>query len=73
MELTILMPCLNEAETLEICIKKAKGFLEKYGVDYIYVSYYERSKYNVDEEALRRNYDVVFENPAAVIFAVPEG
>ena len=22
-ELTILMPCLNEAETLEICIKKA--------------------------------------------------
>ena len=47
--------------------------LQKYGVDYIYVSYYERSKYNVDEEALRRNYDVVFENPAAVIFAVPEG
>ncbi|GHT68909.1 dolichol-P-glucose synthetase [Bacteroidia bacterium] len=28
-ELTILMPCLNEAETLEVCIKKAKGFLEK--------------------------------------------
>ena len=26
-ELTILMPCLNEAETLEICIKKAKTFL----------------------------------------------
>ncbi|GHT15002.1 dolichol-P-glucose synthetase [Bacteroidia bacterium] len=28
-ELTILMPCLNEAETLEVCIRKAKGFLEK--------------------------------------------
>lgn len=31
-ELTILMPCLNEAETLEICIKKAKKFLETSGV-----------------------------------------
>ncbi len=27
-ELTILMPCLDEAETLEICIRKARGFLE---------------------------------------------
>ena len=27
LELTILMPCLNEAETLEICIKKALKFL----------------------------------------------
>lgn len=33
MELTILMPCLNEAETLEICIKKAKAFLADSGVD----------------------------------------
>ena len=33
MELTILMPCLNEAETLGICIKKAKGFLEKNNID----------------------------------------
>lgn len=31
-ELTVLMPCLNEAETLETCIKKAQGFLEKHGV-----------------------------------------
>lgn len=29
LELTILMPCLNEAETLEICIKKAKKSLEE--------------------------------------------
>jgi glycosyltransferase involved in cell wall biosynthesis len=29
LELTILMPCLNEAETLEKCISKAKTFLEK--------------------------------------------
>ena len=31
-ELTILMPCLNEAETLAICIDKARGFLERSGV-----------------------------------------
>lgn len=28
-ELTILMPCLNEEETLEKCIKKAKKFLDR--------------------------------------------
>lgn len=28
-EITILMPCLNEAETLEVCIKKAKTFLQE--------------------------------------------
>ncbi|MFQ3590454.1 MAG: glycosyltransferase family 2 protein [Chloracidobacterium sp.] len=31
-ELTIVMPCLNEAETLETCIRKAQGFLERYGI-----------------------------------------
>ncbi len=33
MELTILMPCLNEAETLGVCIDKARGFLARAGVD----------------------------------------
>ena len=33
MELTILMPCLNEAETLAICIRKAKKFLNESGID----------------------------------------
>lgn len=32
-EVTILMPCLNEAETLGICIKKAKAFLEENQID----------------------------------------
>jgi glycosyltransferase involved in cell wall biosynthesis len=32
-ELSILMPCLNEAETLERCIKKAKSFLLRNGID----------------------------------------
>ncbi len=31
-ELTILMPCLNEAETLAICINKAKKFLNEQNI-----------------------------------------
>lgn len=31
-ELTILMPCLNEAETLAACIGKAQGFLDRTGI-----------------------------------------
>ncbi len=31
-ELTIVMPCLNEAETLEICILKAQAFLDRAGI-----------------------------------------
>lgn len=32
LELTILMPCLNEAETLATCIDKAQRFLERTGI-----------------------------------------
>lgn len=32
LELTILMPCLNEAETLAFCIDKAQGFLARTGI-----------------------------------------
>ncbi len=31
-ELTILMPCLNEAETLAVCIEKAKRYLDQAGI-----------------------------------------
>jgi glycosyl transferase family 2 len=31
-ELTILMPCLNEAETLAVCIEKAQRFLARSGI-----------------------------------------
>lgn len=31
-ELSIVMPCLNEAETLAVCIDKAKGYLARSGV-----------------------------------------
>ena len=33
MELTILMPCLNEAETLAACIRKAQMFLSEKDID----------------------------------------
>ena len=29
MELTILIPCLNEAQTLPSCVAKAKAFIER--------------------------------------------
>ena len=32
MELSIIMPCLNEAETLAACIKKAQSYLHRSGV-----------------------------------------
>ena len=32
LELTILMPCLDEAETLATCIRKAKSFLTRTGI-----------------------------------------
>jgi glycosyltransferase involved in cell wall biosynthesis len=32
LELTILLPCLNEAETLGTCIRKARSFLDESGV-----------------------------------------
>ena len=31
-EFTILMPCLNEAETLAVCINKARAFLDKHKI-----------------------------------------
>src|SRR5262245_59166107 len=31
-ELSIVMPCLNEAETLERCIVKARAYLERAGI-----------------------------------------
>ena len=32
LELTILMPCLNEAETLAVCVQKAQAFLRNSGI-----------------------------------------
>ncbi len=32
-ELTIVMPCLNEAETIERCITKANAYLARAGIE----------------------------------------
>ena len=32
LEVSIVMPCLNEAETLATCIKKARGSLDRHGI-----------------------------------------
>lgn len=32
MELTILMPCLNEALTVQVCIRKARAYLDRRGI-----------------------------------------
>jgi glycosyltransferase involved in cell wall biosynthesis len=32
LELTILMPCLNEAETIASCVRKARGYLDSRGL-----------------------------------------
>ena len=44
--------------------------LEKYDASYIYVSSYERSDYDVDEETLADLYSLVFENGEAVVYRV---
>lgn len=33
MELSVVMPCLNEAETVETCVRKALGFFAEHDVD----------------------------------------
>ncbi|MGO9947004.1 MAG: glycosyltransferase family 2 protein [Steroidobacteraceae bacterium] len=33
LELTILMPCLNESETVAACVRKALGFLNRTGIE----------------------------------------
>jgi hypothetical protein len=33
LEVTVLLPCLNEAETLEVCVRKARSSLAELGID----------------------------------------
>ncbi|MGH3242779.1 MAG: glycosyltransferase family 2 protein, partial [Spirillospora sp.] len=33
MELSVVMPCLNEAETVETCVRKTIGFFDDHGID----------------------------------------
>ena len=47
--------------------------LHAYDVDYILLSSYERSDYDVDVDALDELFPVVFENGEATVYQVPEG
>ena len=47
--------------------------LEQYGVDYIYVSDYERAEFDVDTQALEARYEAVYENPDVTIYRVDGG
>ena len=42
----------------------------QYGVDYIYISNYERANYAVDEETIANSYPLVYENDEVRIYAV---
>ena len=46
--------------------------LDTYGVDYIYVSDYERAEFDVDLEYIDENYDLVFMNRDVRIYEVTE-
>ena len=47
--------------------------LQKYDVDYVYVSSYERASYGVDTQALEELLTPVFSNEECTIYQVPEG
>ena len=46
--------------------------IETYGVDYIYVSDYERADFAVDYDALDAMYDLVYENPDVRVYKVDD-
>ena len=47
-----------------------EGVLEKYGVDYIYVSDYERADFDVDLSAIDERYALVYQNTDVRIYSV---
>ncbi len=46
--------------------------LDEYGVDYIYVSDYERAEFDVDIDYIDEHYDLVYMNPDVKIYEVSE-
>jgi YYY domain-containing protein len=50
---------------------EAQSIIAQYDITYVYVSYLERSKYNVAEAKFHQHMQVVFEQDGAVLFAVP--
>lgn len=58
-ELTILMPCLNEEKTLEICIKKAQHFLRENAINGEVLIANNGSTDNSEEIALKNGARVI--------------
>lgn len=46
--------------------------IDDYGVDYIYVSDYERAEFDVDLDYIDEHYDLVYQNPDVRIYAAGE-
>ena len=49
---------------------ESAGLFSQYGVDYIYISGYERANYAVDEETIANSYPLVYENDEVKLYAV---
>ena len=47
-----------------------EAVLEKYGVDYIYISDYERADFDVDLDVIDESYELVYHNPDVRIYRV---
>ncbi len=61
-ELTILMPCLNEAETLAICIRKARSYLDASGI---------KGEILIADNGSTDGSQAIAEDLGAVVVAVP--
>ncbi len=64
-ELTILMPCLNEEETVGICVDKAKQFIESNGLD--------GEVLVADNGSVDGSRDIAAQHGARVVFAPRRG
>ena len=51
LELSVVLPCLNEAETLEVCVRKALASLAELGVDATPMTPPGFGKFVADEKA----------------------
>lgn len=65
MKISILMPCLNEAETLAICIKKANLWIERSGLDCEVIV--------ADNGSTDGSQDIALENGARVVPVTSRG
>ena len=72
-ELTILMPCLNEAESVEFCVKEALGFLESRGIQGQVLLCDNGSSDGSRELALRAGAEVVTEPQTGYGCAIRRG